>query len=126
MSSPKLKVLVVGHVNDGKSTVAHLVGEKLLQMGFDVELVDEPQQAGWMNMLPSRIQSLRGRDLKITVQTMQERRWVDGPMREVPGSEVLHVPEDKAEGQASGEVAKHATRSGADPQLEPVDPSKAG
>ena len=67
----ELTITVTGVANSGKSTIAQLVAEQLLQFGFRVKIVDEPFREGWHSNRRDRLRHIAGRDTLITVVTNQ-------------------------------------------------------
>jgi ABC-type antimicrobial peptide transport system ATPase subunit len=75
-----LKILVIGEVCSGKSTVAHLISEMLEEYGITPELVDDTDGrpatlAHWKIHSPSSSRIYDAlRDRKITIEQLQVSR----------------------------------------------------
>jgi len=77
-----MKIIILGRVAEGKSTVSWIVTEHLRSLGFDVQLSDPdimapgqyPTLHNWVEHEPQRIDALIKRDTQINVMSVQANR----------------------------------------------------
>ena len=69
-----MKIKVIGDIAEGKSTISHHIQKILREAGFDVSIIDEELSLEWFIDNDKRMKALKGKALKIEIETFQVRR----------------------------------------------------